>query len=192
MERPRLVRVNRTELAEILGVSMPTITSWMGEGLPYVEGGGKGKPYTFDSVDAIEWWAENKRRRKQRGPVPGTDPFAEGEDRPETYEEAERRKMVANADKAELELAKLAGKVVEIDDVAAAIADMHVKVRTRLLGIGNKVRVRVSAFFGGDKAAEEQVVGVVEEVIADAMAEIRDDPFGEQDAEVAEAADDVT
>jgi hypothetical protein len=95
-------------------------------------------------------------------------------------EEAERRKMVANADKAELDLAKAAGKVVEIDDVAAAIADMHVTVSTRLRGIGNKVRVRVSAYFGGDKAAEEQVVAAVEEVVSDAMAEIRDDPFGEQ------------
>lgn len=176
------MRVNRTELAEIIGVSMPTITAWMGETppLPYVEGGGKGKPFVFDSADCIEWWAENKRRRK-RVPIPGTDPFAEGTDAPESYDEAERRKMVANADKAELELAKAAGKVVEIDDVAAAVADMNVTVRTRLLGLGNKVRVRVSSLFGGDKAAEEQVVAVVEEVVADAMAEIRDDPFGEPD-----------
>lgn len=157
---------------------MPTVTAWLGEGMPYVEGGGKGKPFVFETADVLPWWAENKFRRK-RSPAPGADPFAEAGDAPETYEEAERRKMVANADKAELELAKLAGKVVEIVDVQAAIAEMHVTVRTRLLGIGNKVRTRVSAFFGGDKAAEEQVVGTVEEVIADAMAEIRDDPFGE-------------
>jgi phage terminase Nu1 subunit (DNA packaging protein) len=177
------VRVNRTELAEILGVSMPTITSWLGEGMPYVEGGGKGKPFVFDSVECIEWWAENKRRRK-RSPVPGSDPFAEDDsDRPESFEEAERRKMVANADKAELELAKLAGKVVEIDDCAAAVAEMNTKTKTRLLTIGNKVRMRASAHFGGDKAAVEQVVATVEEVVTDAIAEIRDDPFGEDEEE---------
>lgn len=170
------MKVNRTELADVLGVSMPTITAWMGEDppLPYAEGGGKGRPFVFDTVDAIEWWSDNKRRRRRAPGADTADPNA-----PESYEEAERRKMIANADRAELDLARAAGKLVEIDDVAAAIADMHVIVRTRLLGIGNKVRVRVSALFGGDRAAEEQVVATVEEVVADAMGEIRDDPFGE-------------
>jgi phage terminase Nu1 subunit (DNA packaging protein) len=169
------MRVNRTELAEILGISMPTVTSWMGDGLPYIEGGGKGKPFVFETSDVLPWWAENKFRRA-RPANPQANPFDDG-DQPESYDEAERRKMVANADKAELELAKASGRVVEIDDVAAAVAEMHVKVRTRLLAIGNKTRTRVSAFFSGDKAAEEQVVAVVEEVVADAIAEIRDNPF---------------
>ena len=171
------MRVNRTELAEVLGISMPTVTAWMGEDppLPYIEGGGKGKPFVFDTVAVIEWWAENKRRRSRPSAAPG--PFDGPDDMPESYDDAERRKMIANADKAELDLAKAAGKVVEIEDVAAIIAEMHVKVRTRLLGIGNKVRVRVTAFFGGDKSAEERVVAAVEEVIADAIAEIRDSPF---------------
>lgn len=180
------MKVNRTELAEILGVSMPTITAWLGEDppLPYVEGGGKGKPFVFDSVACIDWWAEHKRRRRSTGPSNFDGPG----DMPETYEEAERRKMIASADKAELELAKAAGRVVEITDVAQAVAEMHVKVRTRLLAIGNKVRVRVTAYFGGDKSAEEAVVSVVEEIVTEAIGEIRDDPFGE-DAGEAEAAD---
>lgn len=184
------MKVNRTELAEILGKSMPTITAWLGEGLPYIEGGGKGKPFVFDSVDAILWAIENgKFRRQARAPVPGTDPFAEAGDAVESYDEAERRKMVAQADKAELDLAKSAGRVVEIIDVAAAVADMNVTVRTRLLGIGNKVRVRVGAYLGGDKEAIEGVVKEVEEVVADAMAEIRDDPFAEAGEEVPAEAD---
>lgn len=171
------MNVNRTELAAILGVSMPTITAWLGEDppLPYVEGGGKGKPFVFSTTEAIEWWCENKRRRKHTGPSNFDGPG----DAPESYEEAERRKMIATADKAELELAKAAGRVVEITDVTQSIAEMHVKVRTRLLSIGNKVRVRVTAYFGGDKTAEEAVVSVVEEVVTEAIGEIRDDPFGE-------------
>lgn len=172
------MKVNRTELAEILGISMPTVTAWMGDGLPYEQGGGKGKPFVFDSVACIEWWAENKRRRPRSDPA--TDPFADPGEATESYEQAERRKMVANADKAELDLAKSAERVVEIADVAAVIAEMHVKVRTRLLGIGNKVRTRVSAYFGGDRAAQEQIVSAVEEVVADAIAEIRDNPFDEE------------
>lgn len=175
------MHVNRTELAEILGISMPTVTAWMGDGLPYIDGGGKGKPFKFETTEVLEWWADNKRRRKNR-PDAANNPFTEPGDQPESYDEADRRKMVAAADRAELILAKEAGKVVEIDDVAAVMAEMHVRVRTRLLGVGNKVRVRVSAFFGGDKAAEEQVVAAVEEIISDAIAEIRDDPFDETEA----------
>ncbi len=134
-------------MAEILGISMPTVTAWMGDGLPYVEGGGKGKPFVFDTTEVLPWWAENKFKRRRE--TVETDPFSE--DAPESYDQADRRKMVANADRAELELAKSAGKVVEIEDVAAVIAEMHVRVRTRLLGIGNKVRVGVSAYFGGDR-----------------------------------------
>lgn len=169
------MRVNRTELADILGISMPTVTAWMGDGLPYVEGGGKGKPFVFETTEVLEWWAENKRRRKASSPA--NNPFEGPGEGEESYEQAERRKMVANADKAELDLAKAAGRVVEIEDVAGVIAEMHVRVRTRLLGIGNKVRVRASAYFGGDKAAEEQIVTAVEEVVTDAIAEIRDNPF---------------
>ena len=159
---------------------MPTVTAWMGDGMPCVEGGGKGKPFVFETTECLEWWAENKRRHS-RPKLPAGDPFADPSDMPESFDEAERRKMVAQADKAELDLAKAAGMVVEITDVAAVIAEMHVRVRTRLLGVGNKVRVRVTAFFGGDKAAEESVVTSVEEVIADAMAEIRDSPLDEDD-----------
>lgn len=159
---------------------MPTITAWLGEGLPAVEGGGKGKPFVFDTVECVEWWAENKRRRKPSAGA-ADDPFAAPGDRPESADEADRRLIVAKADKAELELAKAAGRVVEIEDVAAIVAEMHVKVRTRLLAVGNKVRVRVTAYFGGSKEAEEQVVATVEEVITDAIAELRDNPF-EEDA----------
>lgn len=177
------MKVNRAELAEVFDISLPTVTAWTGEGMPYLEAGAKGKPWYYDTVACMDWWAENKRRRAR--PTTGPSNFDGPGDMPETYDEAERRKMVANADKAELELAKAAGRVVEIEDVAASVAEMHVKVRTRLLSIGNKVRVRVSAYFGGDKVAEEAVVGVVEEVVTDAIAEIRNNPF-DGDAETGE------
>lgn len=180
------MRLNIAEAADMFGVSRPTITAWTNDGMPAAELGSKGKPWVYDSTAIIEWWAENKFRRRSK-PNP-QNPFDEGGDAPESFEEAERRKMVANADKAELELAKAAGRVVEVDDVSFVIAEMHVKVRTRLLAIGNKVRVRVATMFGGDKAAEEQVVSIVEEVVTDAIAEIRDNPF--EDGEEKTGGDD--
>lgn len=169
------MRLNIGDLAETLGVARSTVSAWVKDGMPVVETGHTGKAWVFDSAECIEWWADNKRRR----PINSSKGDPDG---PETYDEAERRKMVANADKAELEMARAAGLVVEIADVATTIAEMHVTVRTRLLSIGNKVRVRVRALLGEDRAAEEQIVATVEEVVADAMAEIRDDPFHEGEA----------
>jgi phage terminase Nu1 subunit (DNA packaging protein) len=171
-----LVRVNIQELADILGVTRPTITAWIDDGLPYAEAGSKGKPWKFETEDAVKWWAEHKFRRPRKATVPGGDPF-EDSDGVESMEAAERRKMIAAADKAELELAKSAGLVVEIAEVATAVAEMHSRVRARLLSIGNQVRVRARAFLAGDREAEEQIVTSVESVISEAMEQIRDDVF---------------
>lgn len=168
------MRVNIGELAEIFGCSRPTITAWTNEGMPATKIGAKGKPWEYDPSACIEWWGENKFRPKRRAPVPGTDPFAEAEDGKETIEEAERRKMVAQADRAELDLAKAARMVVPIADVAAVVAEENARVRSRLLGIPNEVRMRVRSFFGGDRKMEEAVVGGVEATILDAMSEIRE------------------
>lgn len=166
--------MNIAELADMFGVSRPTITSWTNDGMPAVELGSKGKPWAYDSVECIAWWGENKFRHKRRSPAPGEDPFAEGADGRESIEEAERRKMIAQADKAELDLAKAARLVVPIEEVASVVASENARVRSRLLGIPNEVRMKVRSFFGGDRKLEEEVVGGVEAVILDAMTEIRD------------------
>jgi phage terminase Nu1 subunit (DNA packaging protein) len=177
------VRVNIQELADILGVTRPTITAWIDDGLPYAEAGSKGKPWKFETEDAVKWWAEHKFRRA-RSAKPGSDPFDESGEGVESFDAAERRKMIAVADKAELELAKAAGMVVEVAEVTQAVAEMHSKVRARLLSIGNQVRVRARAFLAGDREAEEQIVGAAEAVILEALEEVRDDVFapgGESD-----------
>lgn len=177
--------VNIQELSEIIGVSRVSITNWIDDGMPYTKAGSKGKPWEFDTEQVIAWWAENKFRPKKRAPAPGADPFAEGGDEPESYEAAERRKMVAGADKAELDLAKTAGRVVMVDDVASVIAELHTRIKTKLLGVGNQVRMHARAYFGEDRAAEEQVVSAVEGVVNDCLSELRDDPFGEGEDEQA-------
>jgi phage terminase Nu1 subunit (DNA packaging protein) len=170
------VLVNIQELSDIIGVTRPTIVAWIDDGMPYAEAGSKGKPWKFRTEEALPWWAENKFRRPRKATVPGGDPFND-EDGVESMDAAERRKMIAVADKAELELAKAAGLVVEVAEVATAVAEMHAKVRARLLSIGNQVRVRARAFLGGDREAEEQIVGAVEAVILEAMEQVRDDVF---------------
>jgi len=163
--------MNIAEVAELFGVSRPTITAWTNDGMPAREIGSKGKPWVYETADVLPWWAENKHRHK-RPAVTAGDPLAgDGE---ESIEQAERRKMVAQADKAELDLAKAAKLLVPIADVASVVAEENARVRARLLGIPNAVRMKVRSFFGGDRKLEEDVVGGVEAEILDAMTEIRD------------------
>jgi terminase small subunit / prophage DNA-packing protein len=49
--------LNRVELAEYMGVSLPTIDDWRRRGCPYVEKAdrAKGVPWKFNSADVVNW-----------------------------------------------------------------------------------------------------------------------------------------
>jgi phage terminase Nu1 subunit (DNA packaging protein) len=48
-------RVNRNELAEIFDVSLPTVSAWLGAGMPVLEQGRKGREYAFDAGEVRKW-----------------------------------------------------------------------------------------------------------------------------------------
>jgi phage terminase Nu1 subunit (DNA packaging protein) len=167
------MRVNRRQLADILGISLPTVTSWTNDGMPFTREGSKSAEWEFDSRECIEWFAANKLKLKSRGPAKGANPFDEDGDGRESIEEAERRKMIANADKAEVQVAKEAGLLVPISEVASVVAEEHARVRARLLTIPNELRPKVLTFLAEDRPAAEQVLADVEEVVLEALTEIR-------------------
>jgi hypothetical protein len=139
--------------------------------MPSAVQGSKGVEWVFETKDCIEWFARNKIKRKDA--ANGQDPFADPADRPETVEEASRRKEIAHADRAEIMVSKEAGLLVPIDEVAAVVAEENARARTRILAIPNEIRPKVLTFLGNDRKAAEQLLGDVEEVITEAMAEIR-------------------
>ena len=47
--------VDKTELADIAGVSTNTIDDWVRRGCPVLQKGSNGVPYQIDSGDAL-WW----------------------------------------------------------------------------------------------------------------------------------------
>jgi len=155
--------VNRAKLASIFAVSLPTIDAWRARGMPFAQEGGLGKEWAFETIDCCAWWAEDHLRRNERSTAPPGE---------ESFDEADRRKMVAAADMAELELAKKAGLMVDIMNVAAHIADIHARVRNRLLSAGNHVRTRARALV--DRESAEEIVGVVEAAVLEAMEDIRE------------------
>jgi terminase small subunit / prophage DNA-packing protein len=158
--------VNRKKLASVFGVALPTIDAWRERGMPAVTEGGLGREWEFDTRACIDWWADNNNAG------PAADP-REGEPGFETIEEAERRKMVAQADRAEVYVAKEAGILVPIDEVAAVVAEEHGRVRARLLSLPNELRPKVMTFLANDREAAEQLLTETEETILEALAEIR-------------------
>lgn len=47
--------VNRAELADLFGVSLPTIDSWVRKGCPVVERGGRGREWQFHVSEIFNW-----------------------------------------------------------------------------------------------------------------------------------------
>lgn len=47
--------VNRAELAEILGISLPTVDAWVKDKMPFVRRGGRGVEWQFDTASVIQW-----------------------------------------------------------------------------------------------------------------------------------------
>lgn len=152
---------------------MPTVTTWVGEGMPFTKEGSKSAEWEFETRPCIEWMAGNKLKLKARRPGSRANPFDESGDDPESIEEAERRKMIANADKAEVQVAKEAGILVPISEVMSVVSEEHARVRARILTIPNEMRPNVMTFLAHDREAGEQLLAAAEETILEALSEIR-------------------
>lgn len=171
------MKANRREIADILGITVPTVTAWIDkDGMPYVVQGSKGVEWVFDTAEVIAWYAQHKFRvRDGRAGKngPGEDPFVLPEDGLESEESAKARKERALADINEMRAAREAGELVPIDEVEAIVIEENARVRTRLLGIPTKVRPQAIVLLGNDRAAAEKIVSQVEQEILAALAEVK-------------------
>jgi phage terminase Nu1 subunit (DNA packaging protein) len=118
-----MAQVNRAELADILGCSLPTITSKVQRGMPYLQRGQRGKEWLFNSADVFNW-EKDQAIKDTVG-----DFTAVSED------EMKMRKLAAETGKAEIELAKARGEVAPLHDMEIAWRDavLEFKARIRLL-----------------------------------------------------------
>lgn len=172
------MRVNRQQLADILGITKPTISAWIDDGLPWVEQGSKGKEWVFETKEVIAWYAECKHKERDgraRAQKVKDNPFTKPDmgNIGETIEEANLRKEAALADKHELAAAKEAGMLVPIDEVEAIVVEEHTRVRTRILALPNELRPLLLTHLKNDRKAVEACVRKAEETIHEALEEIR-------------------
>lgn len=118
--------VNRSELAEVFGVSLPTITSWVRKGCPFINRGSKAKPWEFNTRDVSEWLRDEARAE------------AEG-DGPLDEFELKLRKLAAETSQAELDLATARRQVAPIDEFERARALENATVRANVMNVPSRV-----------------------------------------------------
>lgn len=114
--------VTRQDLANAMGVSLPTIDRWVREGCPVKQRGRKGIPWEFNLADVVAWWGERERENAAGGA---------------TADEAElkRRKLAAETGKAELEFAKARGEVAPVAEFERAWSKMFAAIRANVMNV---------------------------------------------------------
>ncbi len=129
--------VNRADLANIQAVSLPTIDAWVDKGCPYVERGGRGREWVFDTAAVIDWRLE----RAVKEAVASSSDLASGEVK---KEEADRRRAVANAITAEIGADEALRQVISRHDAEGCIAAFCQVLKTGLSNAASKIAGRAT------------------------------------------------
>lgn len=113
--------VNRTELANVFGVSLPTVDGWVRNGAPNRKPLGS-RSVLFNTAD-IANWLRDRAREEATGSAPADE------------QQLRRRKMLAETEKAELELAKAKGEVAPVREFERATAGLMAIIRQNILNV---------------------------------------------------------
>lgn len=113
-------KVNRIQAALNLGVEPHQIDKWCELGAPY-EVGDKKRNNRFDCGELFQWRIAYERETLDGDKV--------------TLSEAKRRKELALAQKAELDVAVQRGQLVKIEDLMLEFSDALTKVRASLISM---------------------------------------------------------
>lgn len=152
--------VSLVECAAILGVHRNTVTNWINKGMPVVQRAdrNKGQEWQINVADVLAW-----REEQAADAVRQTyDNLAE--DGEITLDEAKRRKILAEAQMAELDLAKARNAVVGIQDIAERIGEEYAEVRQLLLAIPDVLAQPLSA-----ETDAREVHRIIKEEISNAL-----------------------
>lgn len=173
--RDRGKRVNRAELADTFGVSLPTVDGWVRAGCPVVERGGRGKQWVFNTAAIAEWL-----RDRAVEDATGSERADEAEWR--------ARKLRAQALHEELELAKKRGEVAPVEDFRRATTRLMTLVRVNMLNVPDRVVMQIVG-----ETDEARIKRVLRDEIVAALtnaAQTQLEPEDFEDDEIDDEADD--
>lgn len=114
-------QVNRTELATLFGVSFPTVDGWVRNGCPNTKPLGS-RSAVFNTADVANW-LRDRAKEEATGNAPADEL------------QLKRRKMLAETEKAELELAKAKGDVAPVREFERATAGLMAVIRQNVLNV---------------------------------------------------------
>lgn len=160
--------VNRQELADIFGDSLPTISAWVENGMPVKSHGGRGKQFEFDTEDVLKWLLA--RERAERKAHTAATLKEGGEEI--TIDKARLRNEIAKAKLSELELATKMELVRPIQMIVRVLSNEIANARARLLGIPSKLRPAIQLEVGAPEGTKK-LVNEVERLILEALNEIK-------------------
>ena len=154
--------LSQKEIAQLLGLTTRQIRNLEAEGMPHrAEGNRK----LYPVPGAWRWYHQKELDR------------AVSEVQPTDYDEARAREMAARAEKAELEVKKMRGELVHVDDLEALYSQPLADLRSQLLALPG----RVAAELPMDTV---EALEIIERVVFEFMAELSED----EDAGVEDAA----
>ncbi|PCJ13811.1 MAG: hypothetical protein COB04_16115 [Gammaproteobacteria bacterium] len=150
--------VNKAELADIWGVSLPTIAAWLKKGIPFKQKGGNGKSWIFNTAQ-VAVWRDELARESVKADKPG-----------ESLEGAKLRKASADASIAELELAIKNESVIPMDVAIDQVASEYAIVRAAVMSLPSRMAPLVAALDDVGKVRtelEKQVTEILAELSYD-------------------------
>jgi phage terminase Nu1 subunit (DNA packaging protein) len=121
--------VNRQELSQAMGISLPTVDRWIRDGCPVKQRGAKGVAWEFLLPDVVAWWG-NRQREAAGGAV-------------DDIKEIDKRTARAKMEQAELALAKERGLVAPVREFERAQAAMFAAIRTNIMNVPQRVVVQL-------------------------------------------------
>lgn len=138
--------VNRTDVATLCNVSLPTVDKWVRNGCPVVERGSKGREFQFDIAAVIDWRIKSAVDQAVAG--------LQDVDGKTSKDEADRRKAVANAVVAEVEADEALKAVVSRFDAESVMADFCQALRSGLSNAGTKIAGRTTTMTNPNEIRE--------------------------------------
>lgn len=115
--------VNRSGLARLHGVSLPTVDDWVRKGMPVVKRGSKGVEWQFDPAACYAWRMQRELDKR------------EDDDKPQDIDALERRKLIAVTTQEEVKAARALQEVADIATMERNLARAFATVRANLRNV---------------------------------------------------------
>ncbi|MCF6777640.1 terminase small subunit [Thiotrichales bacterium 19X7-9] len=136
--------VTRQQASDIFGIYVTTIDDWVRRGCPYLEKGGRGRAWSFNTANLFKW-------RLQEETDNSKSVMLSGEELSLKIKQAKLRLIDAQADNEEIKARLAANKVIDADLLSSVLADIFGLMRNKLLSIPERVESRLVGETDKDK-----------------------------------------